>query len=212
MCGRFELKAKFENLPKILKQDYPYNFDKNYEQQPLIRPSDPVIVLKDDGKMNTSFMSWGLIPPWSNDPLKRSSPRPFNARSETVAEKKLFKGSWRNKRCLIPSRGFLEKGFLIRKKNYETFWLGGIWSRWNSPDGYEFDSCCILTTESNNLVKNLHQRMPVVVPNGVEKEWLEQVKDFEDLKKLVPIMRGWSSEDWIAESIKNKNKNQMNLF
>ena len=212
MCGRFELKAKFENLPEILKQDYPCNFDKNYEKQSLIRPTDPVIVLKDEGKVKTTFMSWGLISSWTKNPLKSSSPRPFNARSETVAEKKLFKGSWRNKRCLIPSTGFFEKGFLIRKKNYETFWLGGIWSRWNSPDGSEFDSCCILTTESNNLVKNLHNRMPVVVPNRVEKEWLEPVKEVEGLKKLVPILKGWSSEDWIAERIKNKHTNQMNLF
>ena len=74
-------------------------------------------------------MSWGFISPWEKYPFDKSKPRPFNARLETVEERKLFKGSWRHKRCLIPATGFFEKGFLIRKKNYATFWLGGIWSR-----------------------------------------------------------------------------------
>ena len=212
MCGRFELNTKFENLPKILKKDYPNGLDKRYEEQSLIRPTDPVLVLKNEGKVTTTFMSWGFISPWVKEPFKSSIPRPFNVRSETVSEKKIFKGSWRNKRCLIPSTGFLEKGFRIRKTNYETFWLGGIWSRWNSPDGTEFDSCCILTTESNDLVKTLNHRMPVVIPRGLEEEWIEQVKDLNNLKRLAPILMGWSSEDWIAEDLNKKTPKQMNLF
>ena len=212
MCGRFELNTKFENLPKILKKDYPNGLDKRYEKQSLIRPTDPVLVLKNEGKVTTTFMSWGFISPWVKEPFKSSIPRPFNVRSETVSEKKIFKGSWINKRCLIPSTGFLEKGFRIRKTNYETFWLGGIWSRWNSPDGAEFDSCCILTTESNDLVKTLNHRMPVVIPRGLEEEWIEQVKDLNNLKRLAPILMGWSSEDWIAEDLNKKTSKQMNLF
>ena len=212
MCGRFELNTKFENLPKILKKDYPNGLDKRYEEQSLIRPTDPVLVLKNEGKVTTTFMSWGFISPWVKEPFQSSIPRPFNVRSETVSEKKIFKGSWRNKRCLIPSTGFLEKGFRIRKTNYETFWLGGIWSRWNSPDGAEFDSCCILTTESNDLVKTLNHRMPVVIPRGLEEEWIEQVKDLNNLKRLAPILMGLSSEDWIAEDLNKKTSKQMNLF
>ena len=79
--------------------------------------------------METTFMYWGFISPWAKDPFEKSQPRPFNARSETVNKKKLFQGSWRHKRCLIPASGFFEKGFRIRKTNYATFWLGGIWSR-----------------------------------------------------------------------------------
>ena len=212
MCGKFELKTKFEYLPKILKQDYPNGLDKRYESQELIRPTDPVLVLKDEGKLTTTFMSWGFVSPWAKEPFKRSIPRPFNARSETVSKKKLFKSSWENKRCLIPSTGFLEKGFRIRKKNYETFWLGGIWSRWNSPEGYGFDSCCILTTESNSLVKTFNNRMPVIVSNGFEEEWVKQVKDLEELNGLFHILMGWSSKDWIVEELNKKNSMQMNLF
>ena len=212
MCGRFELKTKFDNLPKILKQNYPSGLDAKYETQNLIRPTDPVLVIKNEGKIKTTFMTWGFISKWAKDPFEKKIPKPFNARSETVEDKKLFSGSWKYKRCLIPASGFFEKAYRIRKENYETFWLGGIWSKWSSLDGAELESCCILTTEPNDLVKPIHYRMPVIVPNGLEEEWTEQVKDSFQLKGLISIMKGWSSSGWILEEINKKPNNQMNLF
>ena len=212
MCGRFELKTKFDKLPKVLKIDYPIGLENKYETQNLIRPTDPVLVIKNEGKIQTTFMSWGFISPWVEDPFDKGRPRPFNARSETVEEKKLFSGSWKHKRCLIPASGFFEKTYRIRKENYETFWLGGIWSKWSSPDGAEIESCCVLTTKPNDLVKPLHNRMPVIVPNGYEEQWTEQVKDEEELRGLIPIMMEWSSAGWIKEEINKKPSDQMNLF
>ena len=212
MCGRFELKTKFDNLPKILKQNYPIGLDTKYETQNLIRPKDPVLVIKNEGKIKTTFMSWGFISPWAKEPFGKGIPRPFNARSETVEEKKFFSGSWKHKRCLIPASGFFEKAYRIRKDNYETFWLGGIWSKWSSQDGAELESCCILTTEPNDLIKPIHHRMPVIVPDGFEEQWTEQVKNTSALKGLIPIMMGWSSAGWTVEEINNKPNDQMNLF
>ena len=212
MCGRFQLKTKFEKLPKVLKQDYPMGLDYRYQIQNLIRPNDPILVVKNEGRIKTTFMSWGFISTFAKDPFNKARPRPFNARSETVEEKKLFRESWKHKRCLIPASGFFEKKYLIRKENYETFWLGGIWSKWTSPDGSEIESCCILTTESNELVKPLHHRMPVIVPEGDEKKWTEQVKDSANLKALCPIMMGWSPYGWVVEDLKKKKIGQMSLF
>ena len=212
MCGRFELNTKFEKLPKVLKQDYPSGLDIKYETQSLIRPTDPVLVIKNEGKMTTTFMTWGFISPWTKDPFDKKRPRPFNARSENIEEKKLFSGSWKYKRCLLPASGFFEKKYRIRKENYETFWLGGIWSKWTSDDGSEIESCCILTTEPNALIKPLHHRMPVVVPNGYEEQWTERVKDSNELKGLVPIMKVWSPEGWVSELINEKQTDQMSLF
>jgi len=212
MCGRFELKTKFEKLPKILKQDYPRGLDNKYETQNLIKPTDPVLVIKNEGRIKTTFMSWGFISPWAKDPFDKKIPRPFNARSETVAEKKLFSGSWKHKRCLIPASGFFEKKYRIRKKNYETFWLGGIWSKWNAPDGAEFESCCVLTTQPNGLVKPLHQRMPVIVPDGFEEQWIEQVKDAYELKCLLTTIMGCSTDGWVVEEINKKATDQISLF
>ena len=212
MCGRFELKTKFDKLPKVLKQDYPIGLDNKYEKQSLIRPGDPILVIKNEGRIKTTFMTWGFISPWAKDPFDKDSPKPFNARSETVEEKKLFKGSWINRRCLIPASGFFEKKYRIRKESYESFWLGGIWSRWTSPEGAELESCCILTTEPNELVKPLHYRMPVVVPEGYEEQWTEQVKDTNELKDLLPMMMGWSPQGWLVEDFKKKETVQISLF
>ena len=212
MCGRFELNTKFEQLPQVLKQDYPSGLDTKYVIQNLIRPTDPVMVIKNEGKMKTTFMTWGFISPWAKDPFDKKIPKPFNARSETVEEKKLFRESWKNKRCLIPASGFLEKKYRIRKENFETFWLGGIWSKWTLSDGSEIESFCILTTRANDLIKPLNHRMPVVVPNGYEEQWTEQVKNKEDLKSLLPIMMDWSANGWVLEIINKTQTDQMSLF
>ena len=212
MCGRFELKTQFDKLPMVLKKDFPEGLKTRYETQVLIRPNDPVLVIKNEGKIKTTFMSWGFIPPWAKDPFNKEKPRPFNARSETVEEKKLFSGSWKLKRCLIPASGFFEKKYLVRKANYETFWLGGIWSKWTAPDGSELESCCVLTTQPNELVKPFHHRMPVIVPNGYEEQWTEQVKNTDELKGLLPIMLGWSPDSWLVEDVEKKKNKQLNLF
>ena len=212
MCGRFELKTKFDKLPEILKQNYPSGLDTKYETQNIIRPTDPVLVIKNEGKIKTTFMSWGFISPWAKEPFDKKMLRPFNVRSETVEEKNYLEEVGNIKRCLIPASGFFEKNYRIRKENYETFWLGGIWSRWTSSDGAELESCCVLTTEPNELVKLLHNRMPVIVPNGYEEEWTEQVKDADKLKVLLPIMMGWSPDGWLIEDVKQKETDQLSLF
>lgn len=212
MCARFELKTTFDKLPEVLKQNFPIGIETKYETQNLIRPTDAVLVIKNEGKMKTTLMSWGFICPWAKDPFDKKEPRPFNARSETVEEKKLFSESWKHKRCLIPASGFFEKRLLIRKENYQTFWLGGIWSKWTSPDGAQIESCCVLTTEPNDLIKPLNHRMPVVVPDGYEEQWTEEVKDFHELKGLMPIMMGWSPNGWLLEEVNKTQTDQISLF
>ena len=130
MCGRFELKTKFDNLPKILKQDYPSGLDSKYETQNLIRPNDPVLVIKNEGRIKTTFMTWGFISPWAKDPFDKKRLRPFNARSETVEEKNLFSGSWKHKRCLILLVVFLKKNIVFEKRimrffGWEEFGVSG---------------------------------------------------------------------------------------
>ena len=90
--------------------------------------------------------------------------------------------------------------------------MGGIWSTWTAQDGAELESCLVLTTEPNDLIKPLHPRMPVIIPNGYEEQWTEQVKDADELKRLLPIMMGWSSDGWLVEDVKKKETDQMSLF
>ena len=212
MCGRYQLLTKFADLPSLLKKDLPRNFEKNYAQQELIRPGDPVLVLKNEGKITASIMLWGFISEWSEDPFAKDSLRPFNARAETVGKKRLFKGSWRHKRCLIISSGFFEKGHRIIRKDKKSFWLGGIWNRWMSDDGSEIESCCVLTTTPNELIKPLHNRMPVVIPNGLEEEWISPVKDEQGLRELEPMLSGGNPDEWEINPINSRSIFQMSLF
>ena len=212
MCGKFELKTEFDMLPKALKRDYPKGLNIKYKTQNLIRPTDTVLVIKNDGKFETSFMSWGFISPWAKNPFDKERPRPFNARSETIEDKKLFSRSWKHKRCLIPASGFFEKKYRFRKRNYDTFWLGGIWSKWTSSNGAQLESCCVLTTKPNALVKPFHHRMPVVVPNGYEERWTKPVKDEKELKVLLQITKGWSPDGWLVEEVKKKDTYQISFF
>ena len=211
MCGRFELKTKFEKFLEILKQDYPKGLNSKCETRNSLRPSDPILVIKNEVRLKTSFMSWGFISPWANTPFDKEKPRPFISNSETIEEKRLFSGSWKYKRCLIPASGFFEKKYRIRKENYKTFWLVGIWSKWTSPNGAELESCCVLT-KPNILVKLLHHRMPVVVTDGYEKLWTEQFKDIDQLKGLHSIIMGWLHDGWILEEVYKCSSNQMTLF
>ena len=81
-----------------------------------------------------------------------------------------------------------------------------------SSEGSELETCCILTTEPNDLIKPLHNRMPVIIPNGSEDEWLTSVNGLTELKDLEIFLRGWGSEEWIAEPLNSSNTYQINLF
>ncbi len=210
MCGRYELLADIEKLPLSLKKNVPKGFKENYQPQLVIRPNDPVIVLKKEGRIRTSIMLWGYISEWSKDPF--NCLRPFNARAETVAEKKMFRGSWRHKRCLLPATAFLEKGFRISKIDSQPFWLGGIWSRWMGAEGSEIESCCVLTTESNELIRPIHKRMPVIVPTKFEEAWINDSINLSELKTLHSLLNRWNSKDWITESVNKSQVSQLGLF
>ena len=156
-------------------------------------------------------MLWGFISEWSKNPFNSSIPRPFNARAESVGEKRLFRGSWRHKRCLLPASGFLEKGHRITRNDYQVFWLAGIWNRWMSPDGGELESCCVLTTEPNDLVRSFNKRMPVIIPEGFEEDWIMSVKDGPQLKELESMLSGWEPDEWLVEPM-NSTTLQMSLL
>ena len=152
-------------------------------------------------------MLWGLIPSWSKDPSH--GPRPFNARAETVMDRPTFRGSWRHRRCLIPATSFFEKGQRICRIDRRPFWLAGLWERWQGSDGSEVDTCTILTTTPNALVKPLHSRMPVVIPEGLEEAWTASADGFQ-LRVLEPLLSPWDPMDWeVVDAVGN---GQLSLF
>lgn len=194
MCGRYCLAVPLERLPPPLDSVLPDGLADHYAPRELIRPGEPVLVLRQEhSRLEGALLLWGLLPDWAKDPL--AAPRPFNARSETVAEKASFRAAWRHRRCLLPADAFLEKGRRVERCDGAPFWLAGLWERWIGPDGSEVDSCCVLTTAPNALVAPLHDRMPVIVPAGLEQAWLD-TKDGPGLRALEPLLQSWDPEGW----------------
>lgn len=197
VCGRYSLTARLDRLLPRLQGALPLGLQDYYAPRPLIAPGEPVLALRQEhGLQQPALMLWGLLPEWSKDPL--AGPRPFNARAETVAEKASFRGAWRHRRCLLPADAFYEKGHRIHRCDGALFWLAGLWDRWIGPDGSEVESCCVLTTSPNTLVAPLHNRMPVILPDGLEQPWLE-ARDGPGLRVLEPLLAGWDPAGWVAE-------------
>ena len=193
MCGRFTLTID----PGDLRDAYP-EFSVSGAPGPRfnIAPSQPVAVVPNTGDNKIDFFVWGLIPSWSKDPAIGN--RLINARSETLLEKPSFRNQYRRRRCLILADGFFEwqaqldnKGkrpFYIFLKDHKPFAFAGLWDIWNSPDGSEVRSCTIITTQPNEMMKPIHNRMPVILDPAAYKAWLDPANtNAEDLNRwLVP--------------------------
>jgi len=181
MCGRFTLVADPDELRAVFPWvDIPEGLTPRYN----IAPSQPVAVIPNDGKNRLDFFLWGLIPSWAKDPTMGN--RLINARAETLAEKPAFRAAYRRRRCLIPASGFFEWKqeagrktkipLYIRLKSGQPFALAGLWERWDAPDGSTVFSCSIITTQPNELVQDIHNRMPVILPPQAYSLWLEQAE------------------------------------
>jgi len=176
MCGRFglvgnenELKRQFA-LKKIPDLFPDYN----------IAPSRSVLGIgrfEKDGREARHFQ-WGLIPSWAKD--EKIGYRLINARGETVREKPSFRSAFARRRLIIPASYFFEwkregagkTPYLIRLKGQDLFGMAGLWERWTATTGEAIDSCTIITCEANEAVSELHDRMPVILPEESYGLWL----------------------------------------
>jgi len=148
------------------------------------------------------LIKWGLIPSWA----KKMSigNKMINARSETVTEKPSFKTSIRKRRCLIPADGFYEwkksKGksnpYYIRMKEDEAFAFAGLWDAWKSPEDKIIETFTILTTSANDLLKPIHERMPVILHPEDYDLWLDPT--VQDPSKAVPLLTAYPSDDMMT--------------
>ena len=125
------------------------------------------------------MVRWGLVPSWAKD--EKMGARMINARGETVAEKPSFRSAVKSRRCLVPANGFYEwvrtpdgkQPHYIHFSDGRVFAFAGLWERWTKGEGGPLDTCTIITTTPNDLIANLHDRMPVILPPDHFSEWLE---------------------------------------
>ena len=177
MCGRFTLAAKPTTLATLFDLDEIPEIAPRYN----IAPTQPVAAVRiapHVQKREFTYLTWGLIPSWAKD--IRMGSRMINARSETVAEKPAYRAAFKRRRCLIPADGFYEwqkvegrkQPYYIAMNNRGPFAIAGLWERWEGGDGSVIESCTLLTTTPNALVKPLHNRMPVILHPEDYAEWL----------------------------------------
>lgn len=191
MCGRFTLTAD----PNQLRQEFAWlNIPVDTAPRYNVAPSQPVAVIPNDGRKTLDHYVWGLIPSWAKDPSIGN--RMINARAETAAEKPSFRSAFRHRRCLIPADGFYEWQKIpgekrkiplyIRLKSGRPFFFAGLWESWDSPDGANILSCTILTTEPNEMMGPIHNRMPVILPPEAYELWLSITeKKTDDLQAVL---------------------------
>lgn len=177
MCGRFVKHSSLDLIEKtfnidVVKAETAASYN--------IAPTQSVqAVIQDDGNVLVRF-KWGLVPFWAKDPSIAS--RMINARAETVADKPSFRHAFRRRRCLIVGDGFYEwKGEKGRKQPWfitlpsgGPFGFAGLWETWqNNEERVRHQSCTILTTDASRDMRDIHQRMPVILDPGVWNEWLD---------------------------------------
>jgi putative SOS response-associated peptidase YedK len=191
MCGRFTLAPKGPDFLSYFEIMESLDFTPRYN----IFPGQDILMvrLNENNHREAIFAHWGLIPTWQKEEDIGTSW--INARSETITEKRLFKTSFQKKRCLIIADGFYEwksipaskikQPYYFHQKNNLPFGFAGIWEHWESPSGKIIDSCCILTTQANTIVKSVHIRMPIIIPKEFYRTWLNHVtinqNDFREI-------------------------------
>jgi putative SOS response-associated peptidase YedK len=173
MCGRFYLLSPGAVVADLFDLAGPVEVAPRYN----IAPSQPVAVVR-LGEQGRELipLRWGFIPSWAKD----AKLAPINARSETAADKPTFRHAMRKRRCLVPADGFYEwmrqgkakQPFCFRLHDDKPFAFAGLWERWEGPTG-PVETCCILTTEANDLVRPAHDRMPVMLERTNFEQWLD---------------------------------------
>jgi putative SOS response-associated peptidase YedK len=193
MCGRFTNNAKPEQIKKEFNigAKNPNLFQPRYN----IAPSQMIdVVFEPETERILSQLKWGLVPSWSKD--AEIGNRMINARAETIAEKPSFREAFKTRRCIIPASGFYEwqkKGTDVKQPFYfylrdkEVFGFAGLWESWiDKTTGEELETCTIITTEANDVLKPVHERMPVILKAESYDEWLDaKVKDTDKLQELL---------------------------
>ena len=204
MCGRFTLRAPASLIAEQFSLFETAEFHARYN----IAPTQEVAAVRvmsaetGAGRRELAWLRWGLVPGWAKDPAVGS--RMINARAESVAEKPSFRTPLSRRRCLILADGFYEwqavgqkkQPYFIRLVDDRPFALAGLWERWEGPDHRLVESCTIITTEANALMRPIHDRMPVILPPECLDRWLDPA--LRDAAAVTPLLRPYPAEDMIA--------------
>ena len=200
MCGRFSLAASAStlmshfNVQESIAGAPRYNIAPSQEVLTVVQPSGAAREVR--------RMRWGLIPAWAKDPGIGN--QLINARAESVATKPAFRVPLRDRRCLIPTDGFYEwasqggrkQPWFIRMQDGRPFAFAGLWDCWVDPQGRPIESCTIITTTPNDLIRRFHHRMPVILLQEDYDVWLDVER--HDVNRILPLLKPYPPEAMTA--------------
>jgi len=197
MCGRFELHSAFEIITRL------FGLSGGVVTMPTgynIAPGKNISIIVNQGGTNMLTTShWGFVPPLARE--LKDGYKMINARAETIAEKPSFRQAFSRHRCLIVADGFYEwknmggkkKPVYVHLKNGMPFGMAGLYSLWTSPEGKQVCTSTIITTDANDMLKPIHDRMPVITPPDKYGLWLDP--SVHDKEKLLPILKPYPDNE-----------------
>jgi putative SOS response-associated peptidase YedK len=196
MCGRFVSASPPDEIARYFDAAAPEEvLDPSYNVAPT---KDVYVVLEHGGLRRMEPFHWGLVPRWAKDP--KIGGRMINARADTLTTKNAFKPAFSRRRCIIPADGFYEwksvpgqkkkQPVFIRRPDGEPLAFAGLWEVWRNPErpDEKLRSCTIITTDANEEVRSIHDRMPAILPPETWGSWLREDNDDVDAlgRLLVP--------------------------
>jgi putative SOS response-associated peptidase YedK len=196
MCGRFTQTAS----PEVIAQQFNITNPPLFTPRYNIAPSQPIAAIRIDPDTATRtlvMLRWGLIPSWAKDP--KIGHQCINAKAETVAEKPSFRSAFKKRRCLVIATGFYE--WQIQRRAKQPMWIGlrsqqpfafaGLCEHWTPAEGEPLETCTIITTEPNDLMAPIHNRMPVILSPTSYDQWLDPT--FQQVASLNALLRPYPS-------------------
>jgi len=197
MCGRFVL---ISDLSVVMEDFDIQEVSASFQPSRNVSPGQhiPAVIRRDNKNILASFL-WGLIPAWAKHPSIGA--KLINARAETVNEKPSFKNAFQNRRCLIIADGFYEWKkdgkkkipYCFYLKSGKPFGFAGLYETWLTPEKKTVDTCTIITTQANELLRPIHERMPVIIPKEQEESWLKN--DMIDTSNLLGALKPYPAEE-----------------
>lgn len=189
MCGRFVQALSFNILAALYMLDNLMVIEPRYN----LAPSQHALVVRlnpQQGNRELVRLQWGLIPSWARE--ERGANKPINARAETISLKPSFRAAFRERRALIPASGYYEwqqtggrkQPYYVHSRDERPLSLGGIWERWEQG-GVIRETFAIITTAAPGRMGELHNRMPLILPEPAFERWLAGGTGPEELQKLL---------------------------
>jgi putative SOS response-associated peptidase YedK len=192
VCGRYTLAAPD---PAALRARFPLGERLEVRRRFNIAPGDDVVAVTTDreGAPRGELLRWGLVPHWAEQ--ARTGLKMINARAETIADRPAYRDAFRTRRCLIVADGFYEwqarpglskQAWWVTRADGAPFAFAGLWATWHGSDGAPaLRTCAIVTTHPSASLRDLHDRMPVILPPESEAAWLDPAAGPDELLEML---------------------------